>query len=128
MTWKNIPCYVNKYFTTSLAYFFGINNGLLTLNLGLANKAFHCSLIWRFKDKRKQKHAFNHSWCNQYFECPRLLGKKKKIQNCWNGWKLHGWEIFDEFRFSKSLNICKTCVEMAKVLCYSTWDDIHEST
>jgi len=57
----------------------------------------------------------------------RALGKKKDFQNSWNGWQLHGWEIFDEIKLSKSINICQTCVEMAKVLWYYTRDNIHEN-
>jgi len=77
MIWQNIPCHVCKYFATSLAYFFGINNGLV--NMGLVNIVFHYGLLWGFKDKRKQKHAFHHPWCNQYFECLGLLERKYKI-------------------------------------------------
>jgi len=70
--------HVMDYSAMSLAYFFGSNNGLLTLNMGVANKAFDYNLMWRFEDKRKQKHAFHHPWCNQYFECLGFLGKKYK--------------------------------------------------
>jgi hypothetical protein len=45
MTWQNIPCHVSKYYTMSHAYSFGINNGLLISNMGLADRAFHCNLM-----------------------------------------------------------------------------------
>jgi hypothetical protein len=36
--------------------------------------------------------------------------------------------IFDEIQNSKSLNICNFFVEMAKLLWYYTWNDMHENT
>jgi hypothetical protein len=46
MTCHGIFCHVTK-------VFFGINKRLLTLNMGLVNKAFECNFMWRFEDKRK---------------------------------------------------------------------------
>jgi len=60
VTWKNIPCHAMEYFVTSCAWSFGINNGLLTLNMGLANKAIKCSIMWRFEGKKQN--AFHHPY------------------------------------------------------------------
>ncbi len=70
--------FFNIHINHVMEYVFGSNNGLLTLNMRVANKAFNYNLMWRFEDKITQKHAFHHPWCNQYSECLRLLGKKYK--------------------------------------------------
>jgi hypothetical protein len=72
MTWHGLVCHITY-------IFFRINNGLLTLDMGLANRILKCNLMWRFEDKRKQKHAFHHPWFNQYSKCLRLLEKLYKI-------------------------------------------------
>jgi hypothetical protein len=45
MTCHQIFCHITK-------VFFGINKGLLTLNVGLANKTLKCSFMWGLEDKR----------------------------------------------------------------------------
>ncbi len=72
MTWHGILCHVSY-------IFLGSNNGLLTLNMDLANRTFDYSLMWGFENKRRQKHAFHHPWCNQYSKCLKLLEKNIKI-------------------------------------------------
>jgi hypothetical protein len=72
MTWHRIFCHITY-------IVFGINNGLVILNMGLANRVLECSLMWRFLKTKENKHAFHHPWYNQYFECLRLLERIYKI-------------------------------------------------
>ncbi len=69
MIWQNILWHVMEYSTTS-------SKGLLTLNMGLANKVFECNFMWGLEDKRKFKNAFHNPWCNQY---SKSLGVKQKL-------------------------------------------------
>jgi hypothetical protein len=104
---------------------FKINNGLLTLNMGLAKKAIESSIVWMFESKKNLKDAFYHPLCNQCSKCLMLLDNNYNIfknvemggncilRNIW--WKLTSQSI---------LNIWQTCVEMAEVL----YINIHHST
>ncbi len=69
----NIFSDVEKYSLTSYGIFchivcmvcYGINNGILTLNMGLAKKVVESSMVWTFESKNKFKDAFYHPLCNQ---------------------------------------------------------------
>ncbi len=55
MTCHQIFCHITKVFLK-------INKGLLTLNMGLANKALECNLMWSLKTKENQN--MNPWWTN----------------------------------------------------------------
>jgi hypothetical protein len=69
----------------------------ITLNMGLLNKAFKSSFMWKFQNKRKQKYTFHNPWCNQYstmskgqknyliFKIVKLGGNCMVDKYLWNG-------------------------------------------
>ncbi len=72
--WQNIPWQVMEYLAMSCEWFFGINNSLLTLNMGLANKAIECNVMWGFEDQKKG--CISSSLVQTIFQMSRALGQK----------------------------------------------------
>jgi hypothetical protein len=58
---------------------FKINNGLLTLNMGLAKEVVKSNIVWAFESKQKLKDAFSHPSCNQCSKCMMLLDNNYNI-------------------------------------------------
>ncbi len=69
-----ILCDVVEYSTTSCAWVFGINNSLLILNMGLANKVVEYNIIWGFKDQKKG--CISSTLVQTIFQMSRALGQK----------------------------------------------------
>jgi hypothetical protein len=113
MAWNILPHHL---------HIFWDQQWLLILDMGLANKTFKCNLLWRFEDKRKQKHAFHHPWYNQYSKC---LGLLENIYKIFKIVEMGGNYMLE--KYFKIFQYLPECVEMAKVLWYYTWDNIHES-
>ncbi len=115
MTWHGIFYHV-------ICIFFWDQQWFIDSKHGYGKHSSWVCLMWGFEDQKK--------WISSSLVQPIFQMCKahvKENQNCWNRCKLHGWKIFDEIKFSKSFHICQTCVEMAKVLQYYTWNNIHES-
>ncbi len=79
-TWPNILWQAMEYFfhvTCMVCY--GINNGLLTLNMGLAKKVGKSSMAWAFENKKNLEDAFYHPSCNKCSKCLGLLNNNYNI-------------------------------------------------
>ncbi len=58
---------------------FEINNGLLTLHMGLAKRAMESNIMWAFESKKNLKDTFYHPSCNQCSKCLMLLDNNYNI-------------------------------------------------
>ncbi len=56
-----------------------INNGLLTLNMGLAKKAIESNIMWAFERKKNLNDTFYHPSCNQRYKCLMFLDNNYNI-------------------------------------------------
>jgi hypothetical protein len=54
---------------------FGINNGLLIMNMGLVSKALKCNMMWRFEGKKKIEGCISSSLVQPIFQMSRALGQ-----------------------------------------------------
>ncbi len=121
--------FFNIHISHVICIFFWEQQWFIDIERGCGKQSFQLQPNVKLWKQNKTKAYISSCLVQPRFWMSRAFAKKiQDFHICWNGWKLHGWEIFDEIKLSKSLNIFQMCVEMAKVLWYYTWDNIHEST
>jgi NADH:ubiquinone oxidoreductase subunit F (NADH-binding) len=99
-----------------------INNGLLTLNMGLAKKVVKSNNMWAFESKQKLKDAFHHPSCNKCSKCLMLLDNNYNIfKNVEMGGNCILEKYFMKIKFSKYIKYLTN-------MCWNGQDIIHKYT
>jgi len=101
---------------------FKINNGLLTLNMGLAKKAVESSIVWVFESKKNLKNAFYHPLCNQCSQCLAFLDNN---YNIFKNVEMGGNCILEKYLMKINFS---NYIKYLTNMCWNGWGIIHKYT